>query len=63
MSEQHRKSNCCRAEAHYAFQNQLKIVPILLQENYKPDGWVLFLIGQLFHINFTKYEFSRAIQM
>ncbi|CAF3760645.1 unnamed protein product [Adineta steineri] len=63
MSEQYRRSNYCRAEAHYAFQRQLKIVPILLEKHYKPDGWLLFLIGQLLYVNFTKYEFSQAIQM
>ena len=34
MSEKYRKSNYCRAEAHYAFQRQRKIVPILLQKHY-----------------------------
>ncbi|CAF3625681.1 unnamed protein product [Rotaria sp. Silwood1] len=63
MSEQYRKSNYCRAEAHYAFQRELKIVPILLQEHYKPDGWLLFLIGQLLYVDFTKYEFSRAMEL
>lgn len=63
MSEQYRKSNYCRAEAHYAFQRQLKIVPILLQEHYKPDGWLLFLIGQLLYVDFTKYEFTRAMEL
>ena len=63
MSEQYRKSNYCRAEAHYAFQRQLKIVPILLQEHYQPDGWLLFLIGQLLYVDFTKYEFPRAIEL
>ncbi|CAF3524144.1 unnamed protein product [Rotaria socialis] len=63
MSEQYRRSNYCRAEAHYAFQRQLKIVPILLQEHYTPDGWLLFLIGQLLYVDFTKYEFPRAIEL
>jgi hypothetical protein len=63
MSEEYRKSNYCRAEAHYAFQRQLKIVPILLQEHYQPDGWLLFLIGQLIYVDFIKYEFSRAMDM
>jgi len=63
MSEQYRRSNYCRAEAHYAFQRQLKIVPILLQEHYKPDGWLLFLVGQLLYVDFTKHEFSQAIEM
>ncbi len=63
MSEEYRRSNYCRAEAHYAFQRQLKIVPILLQEHYQPDGWLLFLVGQLLYVDFTKYEFSQAMEM
>jgi hypothetical protein len=63
MSEDYRKSNYCRAEAHYAFQRQRKIVPVLLQKHYKPEGWLLFLIGQLLYVDFTKYEFQRAIEL
>jgi hypothetical protein len=63
MSEDYRKSNYCRAEANYAFQRQREILPILLQKHYKPDGWLLFLIGQLVYVDFTKYEFDRAMVM
>jgi hypothetical protein len=63
MSEQYRRSNYCRAEAYYAFQRQLKIVPVLLEHHYKPDGWLLFLIGQLLYVDFTKNEFSRAMEI
>ncbi|UJR22645.1 hypothetical protein I4U23_025685 [Adineta vaga] len=63
MSEQYRRSNYCRAEAHYAFQRQLKIVPVLLQEHYEPDGWLLFLIGQLLYVDFAKHEFPRAMDL
>jgi hypothetical protein len=63
MSEDYRKSNCCRAEAHYAFQRQRKTVPVLLQKHYKPEGWLLFLIEQLLYVDFTKYEFRRAIEI
>ncbi|CAF3330554.1 unnamed protein product [Rotaria socialis] len=63
MSEQYRKSNYCRAEAQYAFQCERKIVPILLQKQYKPDGWLSFMIGQLLYVDFNKYEFSRAMEM
>jgi hypothetical protein len=63
MSEQYRKSNYCRAEAHYAFQRQRKIVPVLLQKHYKPDGWLLFLVGQLLYVDFTKYELVQAMTM
>ncbi|CAF4309767.1 unnamed protein product, partial [Adineta steineri] len=63
MSEQYRQSNFCRAEAHYAFQRQRRIVPVLMQKHYKPDGWLLFLVGQLLYVDFTKYEFVRAMEM
>ena len=63
MSEEYRRSNYCRAEAQYAFQRQRKMVPVLLQKRYKPDGWLLFLIGQLLYVDFTKYEFEKAMEM
>jgi hypothetical protein len=63
MSDQYRRSNYGRAEAYYAFQRQLKIVPVLVQKHYKPDGWLLFLVGQLLYVDFTKYEFSKAMEM
>ncbi|CAF3665638.1 unnamed protein product [Rotaria sp. Silwood1] len=63
MSEQYTHSNYCRAEAQYAFKRQLKIVPVLLQEFYKPDGWLAFLIGELLYIDFTKYNFLQAFEM
>ena len=63
MSEQYRRSNYCRAEAQYAFQRQVKIIPILLQNYYQPDGWLSFLIGQLIYVDFSKNEFPRAMEM
>jgi hypothetical protein len=63
MSEQYRRSNYCRAEAQYAFQKQVHIVPILLQKHYKPDERLSFLIRPLFYIDFTKYEYPIALEM
>ena len=63
MSEHYQRSNFCRAEAQYAFQRKLKMVPILLQKHYKPSGWLSFLVSQLFYVDFIKYEFPKAIEM
>jgi hypothetical protein len=41
MSEDYRNSNHWRVEAHYAFQHQRKILPVLLQKHYRPDGWMV----------------------
>ena len=29
----------CRMEANYAHQQQLEMIPMMMQENYKPQGW------------------------
>ena len=63
MSEHYRGSSYCRAEACYAFQRQRRIVPVLLQQHYKPDGWLSFLLGQLLYIDFVKHEFAQAFDM
>ena len=63
MSEQYRRSSYCRAEAHYAFQRHLRIVPVLLQQHYKPDGWLCFLVGQLLYVDFAKHDFNVAMKM
>lgn len=39
MSEKYKLSTFCRAEAEYAFQLNKKIIPLILQADYKPDGW------------------------
>jgi hypothetical protein len=63
MSEQYQRSNYCRAEAQYAFKRKLKMIPILVQKYYKPDGWLSFLISHLLYIDFTKHDFPQAIEM
>ena len=62
MSEEYQKSNYCRAEAHYAFRCQRKTVPILLQEFYKPHGWLLFLVSHLLYVDFVKFGFDQALK-
>jgi hypothetical protein len=39
MTEKYKQSSNCRAEAEYAFQLNKPIVPLIMQANYKPDGW------------------------
>ena len=63
ISGEYQRSNYCRAEAQYAFKRQLKIVPIVVQKSYKPDGWLLFLISGLLYVDFIKYPFAQAVQM
>ena len=29
----------CRLEANYAHQQELDMIPLMMQENYRPQGW------------------------
>lgn len=39
MTEKYKQSTNCRAEAEYAFQLGRPIIPLIMQKDYKPDGW------------------------
>ena len=63
ISDEYQRSNYCRAEAQYAFKRRLKIIPILVEKSYQPDGWLDFLISGLLRYDFTRYPFAQAMQM
>jgi hypothetical protein len=31
---------CCRAEANYAHQQELDMIPLMMQKEYSPKGYV-----------------------
>ena len=39
----------CRLEAQYAFQQQKEMVPLMLQEGYRANGWLGMLLGEAGH--------------
>ena len=41
VSEKYKESGNCRLEASYAHQQQVEMIPLLLQEGYKPTGWLV----------------------
>ncbi len=50
MTEKYKQSPNCRAEGEYAFQLNRPIIPLIMQKNYKPDGWL------------GKYDLKQEIQ-
>lgn len=50
----------CRLEASYAFERQLKIIPLIVLSNYRPDGWLNRIIHGKIPIDFTKLGFELA---
>ncbi|WAQ93856.1 hypothetical protein MAR_006327, partial [Mya arenaria] len=46
-------------EAEYAFKLNKKIIPLCMDMNYKPDGWLGIMIGTKLFFDFSgKYKFS-----
>jgi len=45
MSQKYKESANCHSEANYAHQKKKPMIPLLVDENYTPDGWLGFLLG------------------
>ena len=45
VSHQYKESPNCRSEAEYAYQLRKNIIPLMMQQNYKPDGWLGMIVG------------------
>ena len=49
------------AEADYSFKRHKRIVPLLLQQGYDPDGWLGLILGSKLYFDFSpakKFEDS-----
>ena len=45
VSEKYYLSPNCRLEAEYAIKLQKPIIPLIMQEDYMPLGWLGIIIG------------------
>eukprot|EP01047_Picozoa_sp_COSAG01_P054828 COSAG01_NODE_6039_length_3884_cov_2.766975_1_plen_928_part_00 len=45
ISQAYKESTNCRMEAQYAFQQQTDMVPLMLEESYRPKGWLGMILG------------------
>ncbi|UJR19284.1 hypothetical protein I4U23_022413 [Adineta vaga] len=58
MSDAYKQSVYCRSEAHYAFEKQCYLIPLVMKSRYKPDGWLGIIVSGKIYIDFAKNEFS-----
>ena len=52
VSQRYKESPNCRSEAEYAYQLRKDIIPLMMQRNYKADGWLGILVGTKMWISF-----------
>lgn len=66
MSSNYKSSTNCQAEAEYAFNRKTKIIPLMVEKEYKPDGWLGFMAGSKLYIDFADKEdeeFEKAYEL
>ena len=62
VSERYKESPNCRAEAKYAFQLGKEIIPLMMQRNYMPDGWLGIIVGEKFRHDFqSKHVLEQSV--
>ena len=45
ISQAYKESTNCRMEAQYAFQQQKDMVPLMMEEGYRANGWLGMMLG------------------
>ncbi|KAL6758370.1 TIR domain-containing protein [Haematococcus lacustris] len=45
VSKKYKESQACRTEAEYAFQLKKRIIPVMMELGYRPNGWLGALLG------------------
>jgi len=51
VSKKYKESQACRTEAEYAFQQKKRIIPLLMEPDYRPSGWLGALLGTKLYFN------------
>jgi hypothetical protein len=63
MSNTYKQSVYCQSEAHYAFERGCFLIPIIIEQNYKPDGWLGIIVSGKIYVDFANIEFKEAYQI
>ena len=60
ISDSYCISPYCQSEAQYAFEKRRVLIPIKVQTNYKPQGWLALTLSGRMYVDFTKMNFDNA---
>ena len=52
VSQRYKESPNCRSEAEYAYQLRKDIIPLMMERNYRPNGWLGMIVGTKLWIDF-----------
>ncbi|XP_055957322.1 uncharacterized protein LOC130010412 isoform X2 [Patella vulgata] len=60
MSRKYKNSENCRAEAEYAFTKKRTIIPIRMETDYTPDGWLGIVCGSKLWYDFSDEQLMNS---
>ncbi len=63
MSDSYKRSVYCQAEAEYAFQCKRRLIPLIVRQEYRPDGWLGLILGSRIYIDFGRYDFKKGCEL
>jgi len=63
MSDSYKRSVYCQAEAEYAFHCKRHLLPIIVRQGYRADGWLGLIIGSRIYVDFGRVEFKNACEL
>ncbi|CAF1064548.1 unnamed protein product [Adineta ricciae] len=63
INEQYFKSRYCRLEAEYSLERNKASIPMLMQRDYKANGWLGIINGSKLHIDFSQLQFDQAFDL
>ena len=63
VSDSYKRSVYCQAEAEYAFRCKRKLLPCIVRQGYRADGWLGLVIGSRIYVDFGRLEFSQACEL
>lgn len=62
MSNAYKESVYCQSEAHYAFERRCRLIPIVVEPDYKPDGWLGIIVSGKIYVDFSTMDFKLAYE-
>ena len=64
VSQKYKQRPNCRSEAEYAYQLRKDIIPLMMQRDYTPDGWLGIILGTRLWIDFRNdYNLSTSAEI
>jgi len=58
MTRKYKESPNCRSEAEYTNKLRKEFIPLMLESDYQPDGWLGILLGAKLYYQFDEKNFE-----